>query len=250
MVKGGEVGSAYDEREMSTAATRLSVLVIEDDDSIADVVVAVAAKAGYRGRRAADGREGLKQFFEDRADLVILDVGLPQLDGWEVLSRLRDLSDVPVLMLTARGLERDKVRGLLGGADDYLAKPFGIAELGARIEALLRRSSITQQLQHEETYSDGSLRVNWSAREVFLDDEMIDLSPLEFRLLESFIRHPGQALSNEQLLQLAWSDPLAISPERVKFVVMRLRRKLDWDGDGSPIETVRGFGYRYRRSDL
>ena len=232
---------------MSPGTTAPSILVIEDEDAIADVVIAVAAKAGYLGRRAVDGRDGLKQFFENRADLVVLDVGLPKLDGWEVLNRLRDLSDVPVLMLTARDLEQDKVRGLLGGADDYLTKPFGIAELSARIEALLRRSAAAQQSEQENEYVNGPLRVDWTARQVSINDEMVDLSPLEFRLLEAFLRHPGQALSNEQLLQLAWSDPLAISPERVKFTVMRLRRKLDWDGESNPIETVRGFGYRYRR---
>ncbi len=232
---------------MSPGTSSPSILVIEDEDAIAEVVIAVAAKAGYLGRRAVDGRDGLKQFFENRADLVVLDVGLPKLDGWEVLNRLRDLSDVPVLMLTARDLEQDKVRGLLGGADDYLTKPFGIAELSARIEALLRRSAAAQQGDQENEYVNGPLRVDWTARQVSINDELVDLSPLEFRLLEAFLRHPGQALSNEQLLQLAWSDPLAISPERVKFTVMRLRRKLDWDGESNPIETVRGFGYRYRR---
>jgi DNA-binding response OmpR family regulator len=223
------------------------VLIIEDDDAIADAVQVVVVRQGGTGVRAADGREGLRLFFEERADLVVLDVGLPELDGWQVLERIRDLSDVPILMLTARDLEQDKVRGLQGGADDYLTKPFGIHELGARLEALLRRTRMTGTVTPPEEYVDGPLTVSWSAREVRMHERVVDLTPLEFRLLTAFVDHPGQALSADQLLQQAWSDPLGIGPDRVKFTVLRLRRKLGWqEGSGGPIEAVRGYGYRYR----
>jgi DNA-binding response OmpR family regulator len=151
----------------------------------------------------------------------------------------------PVLILTAHDKEADKVRGLHGGADDYLTKPFGNRELAARVEALLRRPR-TEQPQ-AEVYDDGRLLVNLGAREVSVGGAPVVLTPTEFRLLGALIRRPGQILSPDQLLELAWNDPLGVGPERVKFGVMRLRRKLG-QGPGEPgarIEAVRGFGYRY-----
>ena len=225
------------------------ILVIEDDDAIADVVLATISKIGAVGARAANGRDGLKLFFEDRADLVVLDVGLPSMDGWEVLERIRDLSDAAILMLTARDLEKDKVRGLQGGADDYLTKPFSVRELGARIEALLRRqrSSAGATSQTASVLVDGNLEVDWAARQARVDGVEVDLTPLEFRLLDVFVRHPGQALSSDQLLRLVWDDPYGTSPDRVKFTVLRLRKKLGWtESETDRIEAVRGYGYRYR----
>jgi DNA-binding response OmpR family regulator len=162
-----------------------------------------------------------------------------------VLERIRDLSDVPVLILTAHGREGDKVRGLQGGADDYLTKPFGNRELAARVEALLRRPRAGEP--RAEVYDDGRLLVRVTAREVSVGGTPVSLTPTEFRLLAALIRHPGQTLTPDQLLKLAWNDPLGVGPDRVKFGVMRLRRKLG-QGAGEPgaaIEAVRGFGYRY-----
>jgi DNA-binding response OmpR family regulator len=158
------------------------------------------------------------------------------------VGRIRDLSDVPVLILTAHGNE---VRGLHGGADDCLTKPFGNCELAARVEALLRRPRTEQA--RAEVYDDGRLQVRLGAREVSVGGAQVSLTPTEFRLVAALVRHPGQTLSPEQLLELAWNDPLGVGPERVKFGVMRLRRKLG-QGAGEPgasIEAVRGFGYRY-----
>ena len=228
-----------------------NVLIVEDDDSIARAVEVVVQAQGGVGVRVSNGRDGLRAVFEQRPDLVILDVGLPVMDGWQVLERIREVSDVPVLMLTARDLEQDKVRGLKAGADDYLTKPFGVRELGARIEALLRRPRLAGQTDDQQRqYLDGDLDIDWLAREVRMRGERVGLTPLEFRLLEAFVRHADRALSNEQLLELAWSDPFGIGPERVKFTVLRLRRKLGWDdANSSPIEAVRGHGYRYRSAD-
>jgi DNA-binding response OmpR family regulator len=176
---------------------------------------------------------------------VILDVGLPKMDGWTVLERIRELSEVPVLMLTARGQEADKVRGLRGGADDYLTKPFGIAEFVARVQALLRRQHVPDQLP--EVFDDGYVQVNFVTHGVRVNGALVELTPTEFRLLAALVRHPGQVLSPVKLLELAWSDPLGIGPDRVKYSVMRLRRKLGSQAGGdSAIEAVRGFGYRYR----
>jgi DNA-binding response OmpR family regulator len=220
------------------------ILVVEDDPDIVRVVSAVIERAGHRVVVAGDGREGLRAFHERRPDLVVLDVGLPGLDGWEVLERVRELADTPVLMLSAHDLEADKVRGLRGGADDYLTKPFGQHELAARVDTLLRRGRSTAPVA--DVYLDDRLEVRFDRREVLVQGEAVALTPLEYRLLGALVRHRGQVLSPEQLLDLAWNDPLGVGPDRVKFSVLRLRRKLGWsEVSTSPIEAVRGFGYRY-----
>ncbi len=225
-------------------------LVIEDDKDIALSLRIVLQHGGFDVELAASGRDGLRVFHSDRPDLVILDVGLPEMDGWTVLERIRDLSDVPVLMLTAHGQEAEKVRGLHGGADDYMTKPFSNAELSARALALLRRRqpAAAGQSGAAQVFDDGNVEVNFAAREVRVDGEPVALTPTEYRLLAALVRHQGQVLSAEMLLDLAWSDPLGIGPERVKYTVMRLRRKLGAQQEtaDSPIEAVRGFGYRYR----
>ena len=220
------------------------VLCIEDDEDIARAIGTVLRRAGFDVIGAADGKDGLRAFHAERPDVVLLDIGLPTLDGWTVLERIRDLSDVPVIMLTAHGLEADKVRGLQLGADDYLTKPFGNAELIARVQALLRRSR--PERPEADVYADALLELNYSARELRIGDELIALTPSEFRLLAALVRHAGQTLSPDQLLEQAWNDPLGVGPDRVKFAVMRLRRKLgQGESAGPPIEAVRGFGYRY-----
>ena len=222
------------------------VLIIEDDADIALGVKTVLGRSGFDVTTAGEGREGLRLFHVQRPDIVVLDVGLPQMDGWTVLQRIRELSEVPVLMLTARGHESDKVRGLRGGADDYLTKPFGNAEFIARVQALLRRSTGGES-QGAEVYDDGMVRVDFTAHEVLVDNAPVELTATEFRLLAALIRHRGQVLSPNKLLDLVWSDPFGVGPDRVKYTVLRLRRKLGaTSGANSPIEAVRGFGYRYR----
>jgi DNA-binding response OmpR family regulator len=215
------------------------ILVVEDDHDIALGISTVLTRDGFEVAGAADGKQGLRAFHATRPDLVILDIGLPALDGWGVLERIRDLSDVPVLILTAHGQETDKVRGLTGGADDYLTKPFGNRELAARVQTLLRRPRATQQA---EVYDDGVVQVDFGSHQASVNGTPVALTPTEYRLLIAFVRHAGQILTPDQLLHLAWNDPSGVGPERVKFTVMRLRRKL---GQASSIEAVRGFGYRY-----
>ena len=223
------------------------LLVVEDDPDIALALRLLLTRAGHQVAHAKDGRAGLRDAYTERPELVILDIGLPGMDGWQVLERLRDVSDVPVLLLTAHGQESDKVRGLRGGADDYLTKPFTNAELVARVEALLRRSAGAASWA-DEVYDDGVLRIDPAARRTYVDGGEVRLTPTEFRLLNVLVLHAGAVLSPNQLLAQAWDDPTGIGPERVKFAVLRLRRKLGWtDPDASPIESVRGFGYRYRR---
>jgi DNA-binding response OmpR family regulator len=223
-------------------ASDATILVIEDDPDIRALVVALVERAGMRAREAADGRTGVRAFFEERPDLVVLDIGLPGLDGWEVLGRIRDLSDVPVLMLTAEGEQVQKVRGLEGGADDYVTKPFGREELVARINALLRRR--TRGGDGEEALGDGTVRIDGAARRVEVDGRELALTPTEFRLLAALMRNRNQVLSQLQLLEEVWGNTEA-DPKQVRLYVSYLRRKLNEAGV-DPIETVRGFGYRYR----
>ena len=220
------------------------VLVVDDEADIRELVRELLERAGYDVVEAPNGSEALKLFYSQQPDFVILDVQMPVLDGWETLARIRDVSDVPVLMLTARAEELDKVRGLRAGADDYLTKPFGRQELLARVSANLRRAGTRETVP--ELYADAFVTIDFAQRSVFAGDDQVSLTPLEFRLLTAFVQNPNQVLSHEQLLELVWGDERAAERDQVKLYVGYLRRKLGTSGDDPPIETVRGFGYRYR----
>ena len=225
--------------------TASRVLVVDDEDDIRGLVRALLERAGHEVTDAPDGRAGLRELFENPPDLVILDVAMPGLDGWATLERIREVTDVPVLMLTARDAELERVRGLMGGADDYVVKPFGRQELVARVDVLLRRP---RSGSAQETYADARLSISFSQQAVRYDDREVVLTRLEYRLLTAFVRHPNQVLSHDQLRELVWGDNLATSRDEVKLYVGYLRRKLaPEDPASTPIETVRGFGYRYRQ---
>jgi DNA-binding response OmpR family regulator len=220
------------------------ILVIDDDDDIRGLVRGLLERAGHQVSDAADGQAGLRELYAGSPDLVILDVAMPGLDGWATLERIRELTDVPVLMLSARDAEMERVRGLRGGADDYVVKPFGRQELVARVDVLLRRP---RSGAAEERYADARLSISFAQRAVRYDDRDVALTRLEYRLLTAFVRHPNQVLSHDQLRELVWGDTIATSRDEVKLYVGYLRRKLDPDAPRTtPIETVRGFGYRYR----
>ena len=222
------------------------VLVVDDDDDIRGLVRTLLERAGAVVYDAPDGREGLREFHARRPDLVILDVAMPAMDGWQVLDRIRDMSDVPVIMLTARADELERVRGLQAGADDYVVKPFGKQELVARVQALLRRVARAGRTEEPDSYGDGFLTIDWGQHRVLVEDREVQLTPLEFRLLSTFVRNPRQVLSREQLLELVWGDAYGVGGDQVKLYIGYLRRKLCPDApDSVPIETVRGFGYRY-----
>jgi DNA-binding response OmpR family regulator len=221
-----------------------TILVCDDESDIRELLRELLGRTGYRVLEAADGQEALRTLYGSSPDLVLLDVSMPNLDGWGTLERIRDVSDVPVIMLTARAEELERVRGLKGGADDYVTKPFGRQELLARVEALLRRTTTREPTR--ERYEDSFVSVDYANREVQVDGREVRLTPLEFRLLTAFVDHPNQVLSREQLLELVWADRRGVLAEQVKIYVGYLRRKLGI-GEEGPIETVRGFGYRYRR---
>ena len=225
---------------------RLRILVIDDDADIRLLLRELLERAGYTVDEAEDGKTGLRHLFSNVPSLVILDVTMPDMDGYQTLERIRDLSEVPVLMLTARSQELEKVRGLSAGADDYVAKPFGRQELLARVQALLRRTGGKTEVI--EAYSDDFVQIDYAQRQVTVQDRAVQLTPLEFKLLAAFVQNPNQVLSRDQLLDLVWGDPYGVSGDQVKLYVGYLRRKLVPDApDSAPIETVRGFGYRYRR---
>ncbi|MDQ3669075.1 MAG: response regulator transcription factor [Actinomycetota bacterium] len=222
------------------------VLVVDDDPDIRNLTQELLERAGYSVTPAENGREGLRALYANPPDLVILDVTMPELDGWQTLERIRELSDVPVALLTARAAELEKVRGLKAGADDYITKPFGRQEFLARVEALLRRGRERRTIEPETAYTDELVEIDFAQRAVRMNEKTVDLTPLEFRLLTAFARHPNQVLGHGQLLEIVWGDSYA-SRDQVKVYVGYLRRKFEAAGvERSPIETVRGFGYRYR----
>jgi len=231
---------------MATAPPPRRILVVDDDDDIRLLLHELLSGAGYLVETAQDGRAALRVFHEKPTDVVVLDLSMPELDGFETLDRLRDVSDVPVILLTARSSEIDKVRGFRAGADDYVVKPFGKHELVARVQALLRRASQSATQEEPDTYADGYLSIDWGQRRVTVGDREVQLTPLEFRLLSTFVRNPRLVLSREQLLDLVWGDAYGVGGDQVKLYIGYLRRKLEPDpGNTVPIETVRGFGYRY-----
>jgi DNA-binding response OmpR family regulator len=227
------------------------VLIVDDDPDVTTAVRMLLERAGHTVDSAAEGRSALRSIHDDRPDLVILDVAMPAMDGWTVLERLRDISDVPVLMLSVHAREADKVRGLRSGADDYVTKPFQNAELLARVQALLRRAPVRRPSADQVVYDDGGLMVDPLRREVRVGGVEVRTTPTEFRLLHALVANAGAVLTAEQLLSAAWDDGSGYRPERVKFAVLRLRRKLGWgDPATSPLESVRGFGYRYRSAGM
>src|SRR5437879_1078504 len=182
--------------------SRARILVVDDDAATRELVRNMLERAGHEVREAPDGQAGLRELYATTPDLVILDIDMPELDGWTMLKRIRDLSDLPVLMLTAHGNELERVRALQGGADDFVSKPFGHQELAARVQALLRRASARDW--PEQTYADSLVTIDFSQRAVRYRERDVRLTPLEFKLLATFVRHPNQVLSREQLHELVW----------------------------------------------
>ncbi|MBI4212880.1 MAG: response regulator transcription factor [Chloroflexi bacterium] len=232
---------------MDDSHKRDRILVMEDEEEISEIVTAYLEKEGFEVFSADDGLKGIRVFYERRPDLVILDIMMPGLDGWEVTRRIREVSDTPVIVLSARGQESDKVRGLNLGADDYVLKPFGGAELAARVKAALRRAR-TRSDADDETYSDGALSMNFAQRIVHLGGEPVSLSTKEFNLLAYLVKNAGRVLTHEQIMDRVWGVG-AYSYPNIKQYVSYLRQKVEADSRHPRlIETVRDVGYRYNRT--
>jgi two-component system alkaline phosphatase synthesis response regulator PhoP len=218
-----------------------SILVVEDETSIASFVAAYLRNAGYAVKTAASAQNALIQLAGETPALVILDLNLPDGDGVELCRRIRKTSDVPILMLTARDEDIDKIIGLEVGADDYMTKPFNPRELVARVKSILRRAAPERRRTESEELSHGELRINSGKREVHVGDEEIRLAPKEFDLLWELLDHRGIVLTRDQLLERVWGYTFAGDTRTVDVHVRQIRRKL---GDASPIVTVWGVGYK------
>lgn len=219
------------------------ILLIDDDASLQNLLSQYLELRGYRTTHAANGRDGLRHLFEERPDLVVLDVMMPELDGWVTLGRIREMSGVPVILLTAKDAEADKLRGFQLGSDDYLTKPFSFAELLARIDAVLKRS--TSGAEQPSVLQVGGLVVDSSRHLVNRDGQPIELTPTEFKLLEVLMRAPGQVFTQEQLVSSVWGDEYFDEVGYIRRYVWHLRQKIEPEPNNPTyIQNERGVGYK------
>jgi len=225
------------------------ILLVDDEQSVQTLLSFPLRKDGYEVVQAVDGREALDRFAEQPFDLVVLDVMLPQLDGLEVCRRLRARSAVPIIMLTAKSEEIDKVVGLELGADDYITKPFSMREFRSRVKAALRRAdmSVAPEDADEPALEQGDVRIDFSRRAVHVRDEEVRLTYVEFELLAALARNPGRVYTRDQLLARVWGDASYRDPRTIDVHVRHLREKLEVDPkEPQFIATVRGVGYSFR----
>ena len=224
--------------------TEEMILLIDDDETLLELLADQLEMAGYHAISASDGRSGLRLASEMDPDLVILDVMMPHLDGWEVCRRLREILATPIIMLTAKDEEVDKLRGFRLGVDDYVTKPFSFAELVARVGAVLSRAPPGQVKGKHLTRDD--LTIDFEQHRVSLVDQVVDLTPTEYRLLAILARNAGRTVPNEALLKEVWGSAYAGESAHIKHYIWALRKKLEVDpGDPKHILTERGFGYRF-----
>jgi DNA-binding response OmpR family regulator len=222
------------------------ILLVDDEHSIQTLLSYPLRKDGYHVTGAHDGSEALERFDEARFDLVILDLMLPKLDGVEVCRQLRSRSQVPIIMLTAKGSETDKVAGLEVGADDYITKPFSMREFRSRVKAALRRSRMIGGAHEEESIERGDLKIDFGRRVVTLRGEEVRLTYVEFEILGALARSPGRVLSRETLLEHVWGDSEYRDPRTVDVHIRHLREKLESEPKKPEfLFTVRGVGYRF-----
>ncbi len=222
------------------------ILVVEDDRSIQAVVRNYLAAEGYTVTCVDDGLVGLTTALEIKPDLIVLDVNLPNMRGFEIVEQLRLESDVYIIMLTARGDEEDRIRGLKLGADDYITKPFSPRELVARVNTVLRRKRGVQPRQTELVFPN--LTIDLTAHEVQTASGILELTMTEFNLLVELVQHPNQVLTRQQLLDHVWGTNYAGNDRVVDVYIGQLRRKLDEATNAELITTIRGLGYRFRDS--
>jgi DNA-binding response OmpR family regulator len=221
-----------------------TLLLVDDDATLLRFLTEYLEREGYGVRSADRGQAALRLFYESRPDIVVLDVMMPGMDGWEVCARLRELADTPVILLTAKTSEADKLRGFRLGVDDYITKPFSLAELGARLRAVLTRTA-GQRTERASALQVGALRVDLGRREATLDERALDLTPTEFRLLACLAAHPGQAVAQADLVKEAWGGLRQETGSALRRYIWFLRQKVEIDPDNPQrLLTVRGFGYR------
>jgi DNA-binding response OmpR family regulator len=227
------------------------ILLVDDEQAVQTLLTYPLRKEGYEVVGAMDGQEALNRFGEERFDLVVLDIMLPKLDGIEVCRRLRTRSQVPIIMLTAKGDEIDKVAGLEMGADDYITKPFSLREFRSRVKAALRRGNMAgPALAGNEPIRAGDLEIDFERRSVMLRGEPVQLTYVEFEILAAMAGAPGRVFTREMLLEHIWGDSTYRDPRTVDVHIRHLREKLETDAKKPEyLFTVRGVGYRFRDAD-
>jgi two-component system KDP operon response regulator KdpE len=222
-----------------------TILIIDDDRTLIDLLGQSLGKAGYEILSATNGIDGLQVLYKHGVDLVILDVMMPRMDGWETCSRIRDISDVPVIMLTAKDEEADALKGFQCGVDDYVTKPFSFAELTARVKAVLQRARKTPADAQRKVYVFDELVVDAENSQVTVRGKPVSLTPTEFQLLLTLAENAGRILSHEQLLSQVWGPEYVGEPGYVKRYIWYLRQKIEADPSAPEyIITERGFGYK------
>ncbi len=223
------------------------ILIIEDDHSLAGFVRWQLEREGFHAQTATRAADGLTQVREWHPDLILLDIMMPEIDGWTICQRIREISDLPIIFITALGTEKDVVHGLQLGADDYIVKPFGAKELVARIQAVLRRHK--PSVQREHTYTNGRLGVNLDTHQVYVNSQEVELTPIEFKLLACFAEQEGKVLTHRFLLNQVWGPDYEDDRQYLKLYIWYLRQKLEDDPTNPKlILTQRGVGYRLARA--
>jgi len=242
MATEAQVSSSRPSHEPRTGPT---VVVIEDEPQIRRFLRAALVSQGYRFYEAATGHEGLAEAATRQPDVIILDLGLPDLDGLEIIRRVREWTSVPIIVLSARDQEGDKIRALDLGADDYVSKPFGVGELLARMRAALRHAAIASQQRVEPVFTLGALHVDLMRRRVSVGGTEVHLTPIEYKLLTTLVRHAGNVVTHRQLLKEVWGPTYEDQAHYLRVFMLQLRRKLEAD-PARPryLRTEPGVGYR------
>ncbi|MBT3337615.1 MAG: response regulator transcription factor [Anaerolineae bacterium] len=231
---------------MSQKFERRKILVVDDEERMVRFIRLNLEHDGFLVSEAFNGREAIKQLRDVAPDLILLDVMMPDLDGFEVLQMIRETSKVPVLMLTAKGEEDDRVRGLELGADDYITKPFSPREMVSRVKAVLRRTESSSGSMHGLIEVDDRLKIDFDRREIWLEGKIVKLRPTEYRLLYHLVQNAGWVISHDQLLTKVWGYEYRDEPHYVRLYINYLRKKLEADpANPKYILTERGVGYRF-----
>ncbi len=228
----------------------IKMLIVDDDPAFVRLAEMVLTRDGYQVLKAGSGREGLQVIFNQRPDLVLLDIAMPGIDGWQTCQRIRDMCDIPIIMLTGNyNTEKDIVRGLNHGADDYIIKPVGNKELVARVQAVLRRTSSSSDRVMETTYSDDLLTVNVAERGVMLNGERVRLTPKEFKLFALLVQNADRVVTHRVLLEKVWGWEYVDDLDHVRIYIWHLRRKIEPEpANPRYIITEAGVGYRFRKA--
>ena len=225
---------------------RRRILVVDDEERMVRFIRLNLEHDGFQVSEAYNGTQAIERLRDTLPELILLDVMLPDIDGFEVLQLVREISDVPVIMLTAKGEEEDRVRGLELGADDYVTKPFSPRELVSRVRAVLRRTEAVRGGVHGPIQVDKRLKIDFDRREIWVDDELVKLRPTEYRLLYHLVQNAGWVMTHDQLLAKVWGYEYRDEPHYVRLYVNYLRQKLEADPSNPVyILTERGVGYRF-----